>query len=111
MNVRFSEGALRCRITRNELERLMSGRAVALELPLPRDHIFRMNVRPTTVGGWRLDSDPTGLWLTIAREDLEWLFESLPNKEGLERSFDVANGGKLKVSFEVDVRDKEGTSD
>jgi hypothetical protein len=105
MNVRFSEGAVRCRVTRTELERLMSGRAVALEVALPRDHIFRMSVRPTTLGGWRLDSDPTGLWLTIARDDLEWLFESPPSKEGVERTFDVANGGKLTVSFEVDVRE------
>ena len=104
MNVRFSEGAVRCRVTRAELERLMSGRAVALEVALPREHIFRMNVRPTTIGGWRLDSDPTGLWLTIAREDLEWLFEAGPTREGVERTFDAANGGKLTVSFEVDVR-------
>jgi hypothetical protein len=107
MNVRFSAGALRCRVTRAELERLMSGRAVTLDVSLPRDHVFRMNVRPTTIGGWQLDSDPTGLWLTVARDDLEWLFESAPSKEGVERTFDTANGGKLKVSLEVDVRNQD----
>lgn len=107
MNVRFSEGAVRCRVTRAELERLLSGRAIELGVGLPRDHVFRMNVRPSTLEGWRLDSDPTGLWLTVARDDLEWLFESLPNKEGLTRTFDAANGGKVQVSFEVDVRGSE----
>jgi hypothetical protein len=106
MNVRFSEGELRCRVTRSEVERLLSGRAIALEVPLPRDHIFRMNIRPTTLNEWRLDSDPTGLWLTIARTDLEWLSQAPPSKEGLDRTFDTANGGKLAVSFEVDVKDK-----
>ena len=104
MNVRFSEGGLRCRVTQPELERLLSGRAIALEVALPRDHIFRMNIRPTTLDGWQLDSDPTGLWLTIARTELEWLSQSLPSKEGLERTFDTANDGKLTVTFEVDLK-------
>ena len=85
----------------------MSGRAVTLEVVLPRDHVFRMNVRPTTLGGWQLDSDPTGLWLTVARDDLEWLYESAPSKEGLERTFDTANSGKLRVSLEVDLKRQE----
>jgi hypothetical protein len=107
MKVRFSAGAVRCRITRAELERLLTGRAVTLEVALPRDHIFRMNVRPTTLGGWQLDSDPTGLWLTVARDDLAWLFESAPSKEGLERTFDAANGAKVSVSLEVDLRNQD----
>ena len=108
MNIRLSERALRCRVNQGELDRLLSGRAIALEVTLPRDHVFRMSVRPSTLDGWRLDSDPTGLWLTIARAELEWLSQSLPSKEGLEHTFDTANGGKLAVSFEVDLRDRAG---
>ncbi|HEX2494748.1 MAG TPA: hypothetical protein VHK24_13325 [Steroidobacter sp.] len=106
MNVRFSEGALRCRVTRAELERLLAGRSIALEIALPRDHIFRVSIRPTTLGGWQLESDPTGVWLTIARSDLESLSAALPSKEGLEHWFDTASGGKLSVSFEVDLKDR-----
>lgn len=104
MNVRFSDQALRCRIIRAELDRLLSGRAVALEVVLPRDHRLRINVRPAAVGPWQLDSDPTGIWLTIPRADLESLSESLPSKEGIEQSFDTSNGGSVRVSFEIDVR-------
>jgi hypothetical protein len=83
----------------------LSGRAVALEVALPRDHNFRVNVRPAAFDGWQLDSDPTGVWLTIPRTDLESLAQSLPAREGIERSFDTAGGGSVRVSFEVDVRD------
>ena len=109
MNVRFSELALRCRITRAELERLLSGRAIALEVALPRDHVFRISVRPAAVGDWQLESDPTGVWLTIPRADLETLAANLPAREGLERSFDTSAGGAVQVSFEVDLRDRGAT--
>jgi hypothetical protein len=105
VNVRFSDQALRCRVTRAELERLLSGRAVALEVALPRDHTFRVNVRPAAFNGWQLDSDPTGVWLTIPRDDLESLAQNTPSREGIERSFDTAGGGSVLVTFEVDVRE------
>jgi hypothetical protein len=105
VNVRFSDHALRCRITRAELDLLLSGRAIALEVALPREHNFRVNVRPAAFNGWQLDSDPTGVWLTIPRGDLEGLAQNLPAREGIERSFDTAGGGSVRVSFEVDVRD------
>ncbi len=107
MKVRFSEQAVRCRVTRMELDRLLSGRSVALIVPLPHNHVFRLSVRPAVVAhGWQLESDPTGLWLTIPRHDLESLAQSLPSKEGLEQCFDVPAGGTLRVSFEVDVKDR-----
>jgi hypothetical protein len=105
VNVRFSDRALRCRITQTELELLLSGRAIALEVALPRDHTFRVNVRPAAFNGWQLDSDPTGVWLTIPRDDLESLAQSVPSREGIERSFDTAGGGSVHVTFEVDVRE------
>jgi hypothetical protein len=107
MNIRFSERAVRCRVTRAELERLLSGRAVALEVALPRDHVFRVNIRPSTLGGWRLDADPTGLWLTIPRTDLESLSASLPSKEGVDQIFPASNGASVAVTFEVDVKDRK----
>lgn len=110
MNVRFSAEAVRCRVTRAELDLLLLGRAIALEVALPRDHKFRVNIRPgaLTTGpagqnGWQLESDPTGLWLTIPRTQLESLAQSLPSKEGIEQGFATASGS-VRVSFEVDLR-------
>lgn len=108
MNIRFADRAVRCRVTRAELDRLLSGRAVALEVPLPRNHVFRVNVRPTALDEWQLDSDPTGIWLSIPRAHIEQLAGSLPGKEGMTESFATADGGRVAVSFQVDLRDKAG---
>jgi hypothetical protein len=107
MNVRFSHQSLRCRVKRVELATLLSGRAIALEVALPRDHVMRVNVRPSPLNQWQLDSDPTGIWLTIPSSELHELSESLPSREGLQRTFELANGAALEVSFEVDVKDRE----
>jgi hypothetical protein len=104
MNIKFSGEAVRCRVSRDELERLLAGRAVALEVPLPRNHVFRANVWPGAMAGWQLESDPTGIWITIPKAELQALAESLPSKEGIEQEFDTSTDGKVKVSFEVDVR-------
>ncbi|HLS80416.1 MAG TPA: hypothetical protein VK025_03330 [Steroidobacter sp.] len=109
MNVRFSNQGLRCRTSRSELDRLLAGRAVELELALPRDHVFRFSVRPTTLSNWSLETDPTGVWLTIPRAELEALAESLPRKEGLQQTFDASNGASVAVAFEVDLK-KEAVS-
>jgi hypothetical protein len=104
MNVRFSEQAIRCRATSAELQQLLTGRALTLELNLPRDRRFRLSVRPAALETWQLDSDPTGIWLSIPRSQLQALAETLPSKEGLERSFETAQGS-VTVRFEVDLRD------
>jgi hypothetical protein len=103
MNVRFSEQAIRCRATAVELQQLLTGRAVALELCLPRDRKFRVNVRPAALGTWQLDSDPTGIWIAIPRAQLQALAETVPLKEGIEESFETAQGS-VKVVFEVDLK-------
>jgi hypothetical protein len=106
MNIRFSAGAVRCRVTVKELDSLQSGRAITLEVMLPRKHSFRANIRPGVIGGWLLDSDPTGYWITIPRTELEGLAQSLPSRAGIEHKFDLADGGTVLVTFEVDVRDR-----
>lgn len=108
MKLRFADQSIRCRATRAELEVLLSGRAVSLELALPRDHTFRVNVRPSALGKWQLESDPTGVWLTIPAAELQTLSESLPSREGIEQQFPLTSGGSVTVSFEVDVKDRSG---
>lgn len=107
MNVRFSERAIRCRATRAELQHLITGRAIGLELCLPRDRKFRVNVRPAALETWQLESDPTGIWVSIPRSQLEELAKVLPSKEGLEHGFESAQGG-VTVTFEVDLREESG---
>ncbi|HKE93504.1 MAG TPA: hypothetical protein VKB34_04295 [Povalibacter sp.] len=104
MNVKLSDGAVRVRVVRSELDTLLSSRAITLEVALPRNHCLRVNVRPAATGGWSLESDPTGLWIAIPRADLEALSQSLPSREGLEHAFELTNGASLQVSFEVDVK-------
>jgi hypothetical protein len=104
MNVKLSPRALRVRIDRAELDTLLASRAITLEVALPRHHAFRINVRPAVIGGWSLDSDPTGTWIVIPRAELEALAESLPSREGLNHAFELNNGTNVDVSLEVDVR-------
>jgi hypothetical protein len=107
MNIKLSSGELRLRIARRELDTLLSSRAISLHVELPRNHAFRVNVRPAAIGGWLLESDPTGVWITIPRAELEALSQSLPNRDGLEHSFELANGGSVAVIFEVDIREQD----
>jgi hypothetical protein len=105
MNIKLSEGSLRIRTLRSELDTLISSRAIKLDVALPRSHVFRVNIRPAVVGGWSLESDPTGIWITIPRGELEALSQSLPSRDGLEHAFELSNGGQVMVSFEVDIRE------
>ena len=109
MNVRFSEQAIRCRATSAELQLLLTGRALSLELCLPRDRKFRVSVRPAALEAWQLDSDPTGIWIAIPRSQLQALAETLPSKEGIEREFATAQG-TLTVTFEVDLKKSQASA-
>ena len=108
MNLRLSDDGVRFRVTKTELTQLLAGRAISLELALPRDHVFRANVRPAMLNQWQLATDPTGLWLTIPSVDLKALSESLPSRKGLEHAFELTNGSPVIVTFEVDVKDRSG---
>ncbi|HKQ12210.1 MAG TPA: hypothetical protein VJT80_02175 [Steroidobacteraceae bacterium] len=103
MNVRFSDRAIRCRATSAELQKLLTGRAIELEIYLPRDRRFLVNIRPSALDKWQLESDPTGIWVSIPRSQLEALAQTLPSKEGIEHGFETTQGS-VGVSFEVDVK-------
>jgi hypothetical protein len=105
VDVRFSGQALFCQITRSELERLVSGRAIDLVVQLPKHHSFRMSVRPSPIsadhGGWQLDSDPTGMWLTIPRAELEPLGQTTTLAERLVHEFAVSDTQNVQVFLEA----------
>jgi hypothetical protein len=105
VDVRFSGQSLHCQITRSELERLVSGRTVDLVVQLPKHHNFRVSVRPSPMtadrGGWQLDSDPTGTWLTIPRAELELLGQTTTFAERLTRDFPVSDSEHVQVILEA----------
>jgi hypothetical protein len=105
MDVRFSGQALYCQISRAEVETLTSGRSVDLIVSLPRHHTFRLSVRPSALsadrGGWQLESDPTGIWLTIPRAELEQLGQTKTFAERLMRDFPVSSNQQVQVILEA----------
>jgi hypothetical protein len=105
VDVRFSGQALYCQISRAELETLASGRSVDLIVSLPRHRSFRVGVRSSAMsadrGGWQLQSDPTGIWLTVPRTELEQLGQTETFAERLMRDFPVSEDRQIQVILEV----------
>jgi hypothetical protein len=104
VDVRFCRQALYCHISRAELEVLASGRSVDLIVALPRHHTFRVSLRPSAMSGdrgWQLDSDPTGIWLTIPRPDLEQLGQTEAFAERLVHEFAVSPEERIQVILEA----------
>ncbi len=104
MNVRFAPQEVRFRVTRGEFDQLHAGRALVMAVTLPGQHAFQASVASDRFGAWRLDSDPTGLWLAVPKASLDSFADGVPTSEGIEHSFELANGGFVNVVFEVDAR-------
>jgi hypothetical protein len=102
MNLRFATHSMRLRLTPEEFTQLHSGKNLALEVALPRGHAFRLKVNQSSVVDWRFDSDPTGLWLTVPRSELDALAQSLPSKHGITHAFTTTQG-ELQIVLEVDA--------
>lgn len=52
-------------------------------------------------GGWQLESDPTGIWVTIPSADLQQLGQTTSFAERLVHDFDVSPGRQVKVILEA----------
>lgn len=104
MNVRLAPQEVRFRVMRDELQQLLAGRSLALRVALTGHHEFQASVVAARVGAWRLDSDPTGLWLTVPRGELESLADGAAAAAGLVHDFELPQGQVLQLTFEVDVR-------
>ena len=115
MDVRFSGQSLFCQITRSELERLVSGLSIDLIFQLPKHRSFRVSLRPSSMsadrGGWQLDSDPTGIWLTVPRVELQMFGQTTTFAERLTRDFPASDGQHVQVILEaVPDEDKDDRS-
>lgn len=102
MNLRFATQGIRIRVSTDELMQLQAGKSLGLEVSLPRGHAFRAKVNQSNAD-WLFDSDPTGLWFSIPRAELEALARTMPSKEGVTHVFST-NHGELQVALEVDVK-------
>ncbi|MGC3979656.1 MAG: hypothetical protein QM808_00165 [Steroidobacteraceae bacterium] len=102
MNLRFAAHSIRIRMSADEFAQLHAGKSLGLEVPLPRGHAFRAKVNQSS-GDWQFDSDPTGLWLSVPRVELNSLAQELPSRQGLLHAFNTQQG-ELQISLEVDVK-------
>ena len=102
MNLRFAPNSIRIRTTADEFAQLHAGKALGLEVSLPRGHAFRAKVNQSNTSDWQFDSDPTGLWLSIPRGELDALAQILPSKEGVMHGFGTQQG-ELRICLEVDT--------
>jgi hypothetical protein len=107
MNLRFAENSIRIRVSTDEFAQLHAGKSMGLEVPLPRGHAFRAKINQSNAADWQFDSDPTGMWLSVPRVELDKLAKSLPSKEGLMHDF-ITQQGALQVCLEVDAKKRPG---
>lgn len=62
-------------------------------------------------GGWQLDSDPTGIWLTVPRVELQMFGQTTTFAERLTRDFPASDGQHVQVILEaVPDEDKDDRS-
>jgi len=103
VNFKFSVNSVRVRISQDEFDQLRLGKTLSLEVPLTGHHLFRAKLNISADGQWHFDSDPTGMWISAPRNEVDTLAENLPSKDGIEHTF-TTHKDELVVSLEVDVR-------
>ena len=52
-------------------------------------------------GGWQLDSDPTGIWVTIPRSEIEQLGQTESFAERLVHDFPLSGNQHVQVILEA----------
>jgi len=103
MNFKFAHNSVRVRVSSDEFAQLRSGKGLFLEVQLPGHHVFKARLSTSPDAQWHFDSDPTGMWITVPRTDIESLAQNLPSKDGIDHAFETSKDALL-VSLEVDVK-------
>lgn len=101
MNLRISEGQLRFRITREEVNKLLGGTRVALVLPLG-EYTISLTHSDTPL---MLEVNAPCWTLLVDRAVFEDFTYALPTREGIEHTVTIG-GASLTLTLEVDVRRK-----
>jgi len=94
--VEFATGQIRVWCTAQEREELLRGRAVKLEVALPGRRYVVVSVAASALDAWRLDADPTGLWLTVPHAELAAETSEPPASE-LSHDFPADSGHSVRV--------------
>lgn len=106
MNLRISEGYLRFRITRGEIDLLMKDEALSFSLHLGSQTVEYSIILTSNGKSFGLDVQQNIWRLLVDRTDLKYFAESLPSREGIEQEI-VLGGVPLKLALEVDVRRRQ----
>ena len=112
MNTRFSENEVRFRISRLELESLLSGHWLHLELDLPDQEGYQFRIHPFDVPGNEnqplfLNVREKVMELGVSTASLRELAMRLPSKEGLTAKVPSRGTAQvLRVALEVDSKDR-----
>jgi len=106
MTLRFSEGDIRFRVMTSELDALIAGKTLTLiSFPITAE------IRAKELSGskkFSLRAEGAQLWVEISKKELELLTSKLPSREGIDEVIILNSGTELSVSFEVDIKSKQG---
>lgn len=105
MNLRISEGYLRFRITRGEIELLMQDEILSFPLHLGSQTMEYSIALTESKQPLTLDIQKNAWKLLVDRKDFGQFLASLPSREGIEQTVTVG-GAQIELVLEVDVRRK-----
>jgi hypothetical protein len=102
MKLHVQQQSLRVRVTEAELQDLLSGRSLRLDVTFGGTTLFGLLV----VGGPETSFEPGSTWrLRLSEPALRVYAESLPRRDALVVELANPGGEPLRLEFEVDVRD------
>ena len=102
MKLGFAAGSITIRIHPDELAKLAVGGSIGLHVALPRGHEFRVKLNQTQTEQWHFDSDPTGLWLTVPRAQLDILGRGQSDMHCIQQTF-MTHQDEVVIRLELDV--------
>lgn len=104
MNIRFSDGEIRFRVTTQEFEKLKQGDYVQLET-IPLTFVVTIAKKPLDQA-MVIDLSCSAVQLVISPQEMKAFQSRLPSKHGIEKTLPLGTGKSIDVVFEVDVRPK-----
>ncbi|MBD8527446.1 hypothetical protein [Pseudomarimonas arenosa] len=115
MKLQLQQQSLRLRIAEDELAELLAGRSLLHHQRLAASTEIHARIQPVdgSVSSARRWSAQTAdgllaLELRVESEALRAYADRLPCKQGLQWQIQLADGGRLEIDLEVDVRDSIG---
>jgi hypothetical protein len=102
MQLKVQQQSLRVRVTEEELQDLLSGKSLRLDVTFGGSSLFGLHV----VCGPETSFEPGSVWrLRLSATALRVYAESLPRRDALVAELTGSGGEPLRLEFDVDVRD------